>query len=488
MALGGRGSTAGTLALAALREHDVAWRLLRSDHAEVVAGVLGARLSGEVRRLGSEELTELVAADLDELRAAGLDLPRAAPAYLAEWRAAGYLVRRPTEDARGETLELAPAALEAIRVLHDLAVPRQSVTESRLAGITAQLRRLAVEVDPDTSRRIRTLREQRDQIDARIDRIEAGDLEQADPARIVEQVRDVLQQAEQMPSDFARVRARFEELNRGLRERIVESDLGDAHVLAEVFRGVDLIGESEEGRSFEAFSTLLTDTALGSAFDDDVELVLDHAATHALTAAERRFLRRFLGTLKEHSGEIQDVVTDFARGLRRYVQSQEYQRERVLRRELREALAAAVPVSQVIKPFSQSGVELALTALTVRSAGVVGLHDPSELDATAPVERHEAEAVDLAALRAVARETEIDWAELADAVASALAALPEASVGDVLALHPATQGVASVVGLVALAADHGVRGHGSEEVRWVGLDRVQRVARIPRRAFRERVP
>ena len=38
-----RGPVAGVLALARLREDDVTWRLLRAEHAELIAGLMGAR-------------------------------------------------------------------------------------------------------------------------------------------------------------------------------------------------------------------------------------------------------------------------------------------------------------------------------------------------------------------------------------------------------------------------------------------------------------
>ena len=51
-----------------------------------------------------------------------------------------------------------------------------------------------------------------------------------------------------------------------------------------------------------------------------------------------------------------------------------------------------------------------------------------------------------AQLRELARETEIDFVELVAAVDDVLEHATTATVADVLAAHPATQGVASVVG------------------------------------------
>lgn len=480
-----RGSVAGVLALARLREHDVAWRLLRAEHAELVAGLLDAHLGGETRRMPAEDLVELLDADLDALRGQGFALPRSAQAYLAEWRTAGFLLRRPAENARGETLELSPEALSAIRTLVSLGEPRSAVTESRLASIAAQVHRLAVEVDPDVERRLAALRMERDDLDARIARLEGGDVDVPEPERVAEGIRDVLHQAQEMPTDFGRVRARFEALNRELRERIVQADDTDRHVLDDVFRGVDVIADSEEGRSFAAFTGLVLDPAVGAALEDDLDLLLASPGAGGLTAAERRFLSRFLATLRDHGREVQGVVTTFARGLRRYVQTREFQREQALRRLLQQTLALGIDAARTTKPYRDTAVELTMSALTLRSAGALALHHPGELDASAPIVDRPPAPVDLAALRALARETEVDWEELRGAVAEALARRGPASVADVMAIRPATQGVASVAGLVTLASDAGRDATGSEDVSWRGLDAVERRARIPRLVFQE---
>ncbi|WP_168625646.1 DUF3375 domain-containing protein [Cryobacterium sp. BB307] len=478
---------AKTHELRPLVDGDPTWRLLRADNAPIIVALLSTHLAGDNRRLLAAELYERIDHDLDALRAHGFDLPQTAQSYCAEWRKAGFLVRRPAEEARGETFELAPGALGAIRFLDQLASPRQTVTESRLSSIATQLSQLAIDTDPDATRRLEHLHAQRDRIDEQIERLRSGDVDALDPDRAAERVRDILAQAEELPTDFARVRARFEELNRDLRARIVESDASQRAVLDEVFRGVDLIAESDEGRSFSGFSALVLDPAVGAAFDDDIDRVLDREFAGALNPAERRFLRRFISTLKDHSGEIHDVITAFARGLRRYVQSQDYQHDRVMREMLREALGLGVEASRHVQPYSPTTLHLELSAVALSSAGALRLHDPSELTATTPIVRHQQEPVDLEALRVLARATEIDFAELTGAVNDLLARVDTCTVADVLKQHPASQGVASVVGLLTLAAHQGTVTDDVETVHWRGIDGHQRAAIIRTHRFTGRV-
>jgi hypothetical protein len=64
----------------------------------------------------------------------------------------------------------------------------------------------------------------------------------------------------------------------------------------------------------------------------------------------------------------------------------------------------------------------------------------------------------------------------------------QASIGEVMGRFPATQGLGSVVGYMALGARHGVRGDRIETVEWEGQDEQRRRARIPAIYFvRERV-
>lgn len=71
------------------------------------------------------------------------------------------------------------------------------------------------------------------------------------------------------------MRARFEELNQDLRASIVNADAAQSAVLDDVFRGVDLIESSDQGRTFTAFSALIRDPERSATFDVDVADILD---------------------------------------------------------------------------------------------------------------------------------------------------------------------------------------------------------------------
>ncbi|MCG7413463.1 MULTISPECIES: DUF3375 domain-containing protein [Microbacterium] len=476
------------LAVRRLIEENPMLTMLRADRLPIIAATLGEHLGSPGARMPADDLHELIDADLEVLRD-HFDLgEKNAKHFCADWRATGILRRRPASSARGETYELEAAAYDALRILGELEAPRSTVTESRLVSLATALHQLAIDTDPDANTRLVALKAQRDQIDADIRRIEGGDVEPLDERRARERVEDALMLAQDLPADFARVRARFEQINHDLRASILNTDGSQSAVLDDVFRGVDLIEQSDEGRTFSGFSGLLTDPERYARLDADIAAILDRDFAVDLEPTTRRALRTLLPDMKSASREVQSVLTEFARGLRRYVHSQEFQRDRALRNLIHEALAAGLTARQKIKPYAEVGLEQEISAMRMSSGAEVVAHDPSEYDTGAALGDAEPGTIDFAALAAIARESEIDFAELVGSVNETLDALGPATVGAVLDRHPATQGLASVLGLFSLATRQGrVDETHLEEVAWLGPHGLLRRASVPRHEFTGRV-
>lgn len=468
---------------ARLQASNPAWVMLRARNADVAIAILGTHLDGEVRRLSAPVLFEKVDADLEELRGEGFELPQTAQAYCADWRNQQILVRRSAENTREETFELSPGALTAIRFITQLAEPRQTVTESRLATIQDRLRTLARDTDPDAGTRLEALHAERERINTEIARVEAGEVDILSDDRALERIRDILSLVEEVPADFARVRTDLEQLNRTLRERLVEQEGPRAAVLDDIFRGVDLLSESDAGRSFAGFYALLLDPEHGLEFEASVAAVMDRGFMQNLSPGQVRTLRRLLPTLQDRGAEIHTVLTTFSRSLRRFVQSQELQRDRVISRQLRSGLREALETSETVKPYVRTGLTLDLTSVPLSSISALKLHNPGDFEAETEIVSHDAELVDVSELLALARASDIDMAELQSNVDEVVDRQGAATIAEVLAAHPATQGVASVVGLLVLAQEHGTAAGGRETVEWDGhrgtVDRHLFTGRIP---------
>ena len=292
--------------------------------------------------------------------------------------------------------------------------------------------------------------------------------------------------AEQVPGDFARVRDEIAVLNRSLRERVVSLDSSRGEVLDDVFRGVDRIEGSEGGRSFLGFHELLMDPESSARLDDDLETVLDRDFTARLPDADLRFLRRWRSTLAQESASVRRTMTGLSRSLNRFVRSRAFEEHRRLGAELAEAQRLAARLAAHTAPQTQLGIDLALTSVPMASIGSWRMRNPADTAVSEEIHGHEATRLDLEEVRRIVRASEIDLAELVDSVEAVLAERGAATVGEVLADRPATQGLASVVGLLLLARRRGQEVAGDEAVAWTTSGGRERSARIPRFLFTDR--
>ena len=273
---------------------------------------------------------------------------------------------------------------------------------------------------------------------------------------------------------------------RSLRERVVSLDSSRGEVLDDVFRGVDRIEGSEVGRSFLGFYELLTSPEFSARLDEDLETVLGRDFATRLTDTDLRFLRRWRSALAQESTSVRSTVADLSRSLSRFVRSRAFEGHRRLGAELAEAQRLAARLAAHTAPQTQLDLDLALTGVHMASIGSWRMRNPADAVVTEEIRSHKAAELDLEEVRRVVRASEIDLTELIDAVGDVLARRGAATVGEVLAEHPATQGLASVVGLLLLARRHGQEVPGDETVAWTTSSGTERSARVPRFLFTDR--
>lgn len=453
--------------------------MLASRHAPFVIGLLRTHLYEGESRIPASVFHERIGRDLDELRARGEDFPQPAQAYVAEWLREGYLERRFPAGAAEEEYELSSAAATAIRFIAGLAEPRTAATESRLSVVMQQLVKLAGETDPNPETRAATLLAERDRLDREIAEIRAGRATALSDAQALERIREITSLADGLVGDFRRVRDDFERLNRELRERLMDDGSSRGEVLDRLFAGVDVIAESEAGRTFSAFWRLLTDPAQSAALDGALDQVLAREFAGQLQSRERRFLLGLTRTLLAQGGMVHEVLRHFAGSLRSFVQSREYLEQRRVNQLLKEAQRAALALKDEIRATGALEYTLELTSSRLTSLSQWSLFDPS-LEAPPDAMRDaEAPPIGLESVADLVAQSEIDFRGLVADIRAALAERPQASIGDVLDRFPATQGLGSVVGYLALGSRHGVAAGRNEIVEWPGGDGRRRQARIP---------
>lgn len=459
------------------------WRLLASDNAAWVMAVLQSVFGPEDRTVASSALTERVQRALAELQAHGVEIARNAPAYTAEWLAAGWLVRRLPEQASEEVYEISAEASAAIRFASGLAQPRAAATQTRLAIVMDQIVKLAERTDPNPESRVRTLLAQREEIDAQIEQARAGRYEPLPTERALEQAREVLAQAGELLADFRNVRDRFETLHRGLRERLMDTSGARAEVLEQLFAGVDLISESDAGRTFNAFWRFLTDPRQLAAFSAAISEIAGREVFAPLSPTERRALTGLTASLLAESNVVMGTLQQFSRSLKSFVQSREFQQQQRLMGLVRSAQQLALATRESLRPTREVGLRLALSTSQVRSISQATLLDPATLAVRTEITDAKADPTPLGELAAQLRLSDIDMRRLRANVRQVLAERSQATIGQVLARFPADQGVASVVGYLALGVRAGIQAEAdrtpAEPVAWVGMDGVPRSGQVP---------
>ena len=468
-----------------LRDESPTVALLRSPHWPLLVGTVAELFVEGVRRVPSAEFYESLGDVLGRVRDAGLDVPLTAQGYAGNWVDAGWLVRRPGTAATGETLEPAQPTLAALEFIEGVRSPRRGLTASRVETLAGQLESLARETDPSLEGRLESLQAEKARIEAEIEKVEAGEVTVATPSQAHERVEEILHGAADIPADFARVRAEFDALNQDLRRRLLDQEGSRGEVLESVFGGVDLIGDSDAGRSFASFYGVLLDPERSAHVDSWIEAILDRSQLDGLPPDARRELRRVFSDMESAGADVSDVLTSLSRSLRHFVTSDAYVEHRRMLALVRSAKSAAMDAMEqhAVKLTSHLETLLRRVGTSVRSVGALRLRNPGDERVTTEVVHNDTGEADLTALTALVRASEIDEEELRSNVAEVVARLGPATIGTVLREHPATQGVASLVGLINLAVSQGAQSGEPEVVGWHAEGGLRREARIPALEF-----
>lgn len=471
-----------------LREKPL-WSLLAAHNAPIILPLLQAHFLDGDRRIPQSILHERIERELEDLRGEGLlDTSKPAQIYVADWLSSGYLERYFPAGAIEEEYEISAAAAQAIRFVESTIDRRTTATESRLSAVIQQLAQLIEETDVNKSTRIASLIQERERIDKEVKQVERGNIRVLDDPQALERAREVILLTQELVADFRRVRDDFDVLNRGLREQLMDETDSRGEVLDSLFAGVDVIGNTEAGRTFAAFWRLLTDPQQNQTLEDCLDALDDREFFKKLQPEERHFLRRMTSTLLEQGGIVHDVLQNFARSLKNFVQSREYLEQRHVNQLLTEAQGAARRLRDVVGLAEKLEYELPLTSCRIRSLSQMTLHDPSLGLSDASISDAPPAEISLELIGELVAQSEIDFRTLKNNIRACLQdlRLQQVSIAEIVERCPARQGLGSIIGYMSLGSRHGVIVQDQRElVTWEGNDLEQRSARIPLIFFRK---
>lgn len=461
-----------------LRE-EALWKLLASHNAPIVLALLQELFLGEQKVLPSSVLHERLTQEFQRLKQAGEDMAQSAQAYIAGWLSEGWLSRRLPVGAQEEQYELTADAITAIRFLQGVLQPRPVATESRLATVMQQLSKLAEDTNPDPGSRREALLAERERIDRQLDDLGRGIVETLPEDRAIERAREVIALADELTSDFRRVRDDFDLLNRQLRADVLNNEGSRGQVLEQLFAGIDLIGETAAGKTFYAFWRLLTDIEQTTIFSEALTEVVSRDFARQLTGEERRFLRNLTSRLLDEGGLVHEVLQTFSRSLRSFVQSREYLEQRRFAKVLRASQRDALAAKDELRANQDIGFELWMMSARLRSVSQWNLYDPAERMSDSTMRDAQESSMSLHRIADMVRNSEIDFAQLRRNVYELLQKSEVVSIEDLIDHYPPTQGLGSIVGYIHLAVRHGQIGQSEAQISWTGMDGAQRKANVP---------
>jgi hypothetical protein len=450
------GITSSVLRYQRLQKEAAEWALLRARTAALIVAVVQDYFPPERRIRPAADVIAQLDQDLERLRETAAEFESTATAYITSWVSAGYLIRRPGETRGSETLAPSAAALNAAAMVSGVESPQRAASASRLGSIASNLIALQRDSDPNSATRLALLEAERDAIELRIAEVQTGDFAVLDPDTAKERVAETLGLAQEVPVDFARVRSTIEGLSRELRAKILDDTAEGGATLGNVFRGVDLLAESEAGRSVNGFYDVILDAEQSNRLQEAITAILSRDFAADLPPQARTDLRTLLSRLEDEAATVRQTMLLLSRSLRHFVLSRQYEEHRRLRQLIQRCQSLAVQVSADHRPERPMGLELTRIGMQIRSITALKLHNPGEGRVPTEFERHDTGDVDFAELAAQARESDIDFDELRSNVITTLRhADGPVTAAQVLDAHPATQGLASIVGLMVLGAEHG---------------------------------
>ncbi|RUR68574.1 DUF3375 family protein [Variovorax guangxiensis] len=433
-----------------LRQSHPAWRLLRSDHAPLVASFLHrVFVAPNVRVMSQADLAEALEDELFELRerVGPNSFPKAAVEYLNDWAGndKGWLRKFYALGSDEPQFDLTPPAERAIAWLGTLTARAFVGTESRLLTLFELLKQMSQGSEADPAARIAELHKRRDEIDAEIAKILGGDVPLLDDTALKERFQQFIALARELMTDFREVEQNFRGLDRRVRERIALWDGAKGLLLEEIMGERDAIADSDQGRSFRAFWDFLMSSRRQEELSAMLERVLSLPAVSDLKPDTRT--RRVHYDWLEAGEHAQRTVSQLSQQLRRFLDDQAWLENRRIMDILRgiEAKALALRESPPAGETMRIAVPVVDLELPMERPLYTPAFKPSIVDTA--LESGESD-VDAGALFS---QVVIDKAQLERHVRHALQDRTQVTLQELTQMQPLRHGLAELVAYLQLA-------------------------------------
>lgn len=330
-----------------LRQHPT-WRLLCVDNAPLIISFFyRAFIQPNCRSLKQSEITEKLEDSLFHLRQTHKDkYPKTAKAYLTDWANGdnAFLRKYYAENSDEAEFDLSPASEKSIEWLRSLEQKQFIGTESRLLTVFQLLETILQTTQTDPEQRIIELEAQKAEIDVEIARLQQGEVMSYDPRQVKERFYQLEETSRSLLMDFRQVEENFRQLDRSTREKITTSNKQKGDLLDDIFGEQDDIGNSDQGKSFQAFWGLLMSPAKQEEFNDLIQKVL--ALDEVKDCEPDELLPKIKYHLLEAGEKVQRTSSSLVEQLRRYLDDQVWLENKRIMSIIHEVEKLAIDIKQ----------------------------------------------------------------------------------------------------------------------------------------------
>jgi hypothetical protein len=442
--------------LALLRQNHPAWRLLRSDHVPLVASFLQrVFITPNVRVMTQADLVETLEDELFSLREQlGSDaFPKTAQDYLNDWAGNAWLRKFYVQDSDEPHFDLTSATEKAIAWLTSLAERNFVGTESRLLTLFDLLKQMNTGSETDPQTRLAELHKQRDQIDAEISRVSAGDFALLDDTALKDRFQQFTNIARELLADFREVEHNFRGLDRRVRERIALWNGSKGALLEEIMGERDAISDTDQGKSFRAFWDFLMSSRRQEELSNLLERVLSLAPIADLKPDAR--IRRIHYDWLEAGEHTQRTVAQLSQQLRRFLDDQAWLENRRIMDILHGIEVKALALRGTLPPGEI--MSIADNAASIELPMERPLFSPAIKSAIANLKLDAGEdALDPdsdSAMQALYSQIVIDKQQLSKHIRHTLQDRSQVTLRELCQLQPLQHGLAELVAYLQLASD-----------------------------------
>lgn len=435
-----------------LRQSHPAWRLLRSDHAPLVASFLQrVFIAPNVRVMAQADLAEALEDELFGLRQqlGEAAFPKPALDYLNDWASGekAWLRKYYTHGSDEPHFDLTPATEKAIAWLATLTERSFVGTESRLLTLFELLKQMSEGSDADPQTRLAELQKRRDEIDLEMARVAKGDIPLLDDTALKDRFQQFTQIARELLADFREVEHNFRGLDRRVRERIALWEGAKGALLEEIMGERDAIADSDQGRSFRAFWDFLMSSRRQEELSALLERILALPPVAELKPDGRT--RRVHYDWLEAGEHTQRTVAQLSQQLRRFLDDQAWLENRRIMDILHGIEAKALALR--CAPPKGEVMSIADTAAEIELPMERPLYSPAvkPLIADIALESGDAE-IDAGVLYS---QVVVDKARLARHIRHALQDRSQITLRELCDSQPLQHGLAELVAYLQLAGD-----------------------------------